>query len=69
MPRTVEEVDHELRQLADTRSRCRAELRKSNLGKDTIGNLCARIDVANSRIEVLLDERSQILLLAQLSAL
>lgn len=70
MTRTVEQIDIELLEAVDTRRRARAALATGGgltaSGKDS---LTVRIELTDERIEKLLDERSQALLLSQLAKL
>jgi hypothetical protein len=68
-PRTVEQIDKELADAVDTRVKARTALQRGNHVDGGASLLVTTIDTMNDRIETLLDERSQTVLLEQFSAL
>jgi hypothetical protein len=69
MPRTMKQVDKDLAEVVADRRACRAQLAKHPLSATERSTLTVREDLINERIERLLNERSQLKLLAELAAL
>jgi hypothetical protein len=69
MPRTVKQVDKDLTEVVTMLRVCRAELAKRTISATERSTLTVRESLMHERIERLLDERSQLRLLAELAAL